>query len=111
MSRIETNDFPIVNLSGLSSRYRLYRIKGLNREHSEYYANRQHIIRKLSYLLQKPVTVIEGEDGPSLVVRDDVVAMPSSLSVVRIVVYFEPCSGVFDLDYTLRSPENDEICL
>ena len=111
MPRIETNDFPITNLSALSSRYRLYRIKGLNREHSEYYANRQHIIRKLSYLLQKPVTVIEREDAAHLVVRDDVVAMPSSLPVVRTVVYFEPCSGVFDLDYTLRSPQNDEICL
>jgi len=44
MPRIETNDFAITNLDALSSRYRLYRIKGLNRDHSEYYANRQHII-------------------------------------------------------------------
>jgi hypothetical protein len=111
MPRIETNDFAITNLESLSSRYRLYRIKGLKRDHSEYYANRQHIIRKLSYSLRKPVTIIERDEVPHLVVRDDAKEIASSMSLVRVPVYFEPVDGSFDVDYTLRSPDNDEICL
>lgn len=111
MPRIETNDFAITNLEGLSSRYRLYRIKGLNREQGEYYANRQHIIRKLSYTLRKPVTIIERGEVPHLVVRDDAEEIASPMSLVRTPVYFDLVGDTFEVDYTLRSPENDEICL
>lgn len=111
MPRIETNDFAITNLESLSSRYRLYRIKGLNREHSEYYANRQHIIRKLSYWLRKPVTIIVRDGVPHLVVRDDAGEIASPMPLVRTPVYFEPVGDTFEVDYTSRSPENDEICL
>jgi hypothetical protein len=111
MARIETNDFAITNLSELSSRYHLYRIKGLNREHGEYYANRQHIIRKLSFLLKKPVTVVERDEVPYLVVRDDAGDLPPSMTFVRVPVFFERVGDSFEVDYTLRSPENDEICL
>ena len=111
MPRIETNDFAITNLGSLSSRYRLYRIKGLSREHSEYYANQQHIIRKLSYALRKPVTIILRDEVPHLVVRDDAGEIASPMSLVRTPVYFEPVGDTFEVDYTLRSPENDEICL
>jgi hypothetical protein len=111
MARIETNDFAITNLGALSSRYHLYKIRGLNREHSEYYANRQHIIRKLSFLLRKPVTIVEREEVPHLVVRDDAGEIPVSMTFVRVPVYFERVGDSFEVDYTLRSAENDEICL
>lgn len=111
MPRIETNDFAISNLGSLSSRYRLYRIRGLNREHSEYYANRQHVIRKLSYALKKPVTVIERGEVPHLVVRDDAGEVTSPMMLVRTPVYFDPVGDTFEVDYALRSPSNDEICL
>ena len=111
MPRIETNDFAITNLDALSSRYRLYRIKGLNRDHSEYYANRQHIIRKLSFWLKKPVTIIERDDIAHLVVRSDAPEISSPMSLVRVPVYFEPVGDSFEVDYAVRSPENDEICI
>jgi hypothetical protein len=109
--RIETNDFAIANLGELTSRYRLFRIKGVRRDHGQYYANLQHIIRRLSFLLRKPVTVIERDEIPYMVVPDDAVGIPTSLSLVRAMVYFEPEGEPFQLDYTLRTPENDEICL
>jgi hypothetical protein len=109
--RIETNDFAIENLAQLTSSYRLFRIKGLNTEHDQYYANIQHIIRRLSFLLKKPVTVIRRDGAPHMVVRDDAVGIPTSLSLIRTSVYFEPVGDTFELDYTLRTPDNDEICL
>ncbi|MCP9496310.1 MAG: hypothetical protein MSG64_17850 [Pyrinomonadaceae bacterium MAG19_C2-C3] len=98
------------NAHELTSEYKLYRIKNLNRDHPEYYANRDRI-SKLSYKLRKPVTVIQRDGVPHLVVRADAENVPQMLKVVQAIVYFEPLPGTFRLDYALRSPENDEICL
>src|SRR5215212_3808164 len=111
MAAIETNVFPITNLAAISSRYRIYRVKGLTPDQSEYYQNRQHLNRKLSYLLKKPVVVIDRDGMPHVVVRDDAGELPSPLELVRAFVRFERLPGTFDLDYTVRSPENNEICL
>lgn len=111
MAAIETNVFPITNLASLSSRYRIYRVKGLTPDQNEYYQNRQLLNRKLSYLLKKPVVVIDREGAPHVVVRDDAGEFPSPLELVRAFVRFERLPGTFELDYTVRSPENDEICL
>jgi len=111
MARIETNIFPITNLSDLTSKYLLYRIKGLSPFQSEYYQNIQHIKHNLSYQLKSPITVIEREGSPYLVVRDDVKNLPDQYPLVRTVVAFEQASDILNLDYTKRSKENDEICL
>jgi len=112
MTGLQTNTYPITNLSSLSSKYRLHRIRGLRPEQDEYYQNIHAITRKLSYELKNPVTVIEREDGPCLVLRDDpTLEPPPMLDLVRCSVYFDPCDSQLVLDYTLRSPENDAICL
>jgi len=102
----------------LSSAYRLYRIRGLNRDgaddrnRNDFYQNCQYIIRRLSYRLQSPVTIIEREDAPFLVIPADVPLMPLSLPLVRDrEARFDPLSETFNLDYTKRTPENDKICL
>lgn len=111
MTNLMTNIFPITNLSELSSEYMLYKIKGLNRSQGEYYQNWQSIIEKLSYRLQNPVTIIEKEGVPYLVVLNDGKIPPPHLGVLRATVIFERCPGVFKLNYTIRSYENDIICL
>jgi len=111
MTGLESNIFAITNLSDLSSVYRLYKIRGLSREHPQYYQNRQAIARKLSYSLKKPVTVVEYDGQPHLVLRDDSPEPPSPFHLVRTVVYFDRIPGTRDLDYTLRNEENDAICL
>jgi hypothetical protein len=111
MTGLETNIFPITNLTELSSNYRLYRIKGLSPDQNEYYQNSHHIARKLSYLLKNPVTVIERQERPYLVVRNDADEPPSPFPLVRTAVMFERCRDTITLDYTMRSPENDKICL
>lgn len=107
---LETNVFRIVNLAALSSKYKLYRIKGLNNAPDEYYQNRQNIIRKLSFSLKAPVTIIDRDGVPHLVVSSSAKAPPNHLPVIRTNVTFELCPGEFDLDYTVRTPDNDRIC-
>ncbi len=107
---LETNIFRIVNADALSSTYKLYRIKGLNNAPDEYYQNRQNIIRKLSFSLKAPVTIVDREGLPHLVVRSDATP-PVNLSVVRTTVTFEHCPGELVLDFSVRSPENDRICI
>lgn len=111
MTRLESNIFPITNLAELSTRYRLYKIRGLNREHAQYYQNRQLIARKLSYALKNPVTIVEYDGQPHLVLRDDAPEPKSPFHLVRTVVYFDPVAETRSLNYTIRNEENDVICL
>lgn len=111
MNQLETNVFPIINLAELSSSYRLYKIRGLKGNHPQYYQNRQTLIRKLSYALKSPVTIIDLDETPHLVLLDGVSPPESPYQLVRKVVHFELKGESYQLDYTLRSPKNDIICL
>jgi len=109
MSILETNIFPITNLDELSSQYRLYQIRGLKKD--EYDLNTQNIIKKLSFDLESPVTVISKDEIPHLVLRDDAPDPPDELALVRTVVMFEPTDKVVTLDYKNPTVETVKICL
>jgi len=111
MSELETNIFQIVNLRELGSTYRTYRIKNLRPDQDNYYQNRQHLIRKLSYSLRSAVEIIARKGEPILVVKHDAPAPPRDLMLVGTQVVLEPLEAQEVLDYTVRSPENDAICL
>lgn len=113
MAGLETNIFPINNLSQLSSQYQLHRVKGLSPDHSDYYADRQNLQKRLSYRLQNPVLVIESEGLPYLVVRSDMqYELPPRFTIARgKAVTFEPRHDPVMVDYTKRSPVNDAICI
>lgn len=106
----EVNIFPITNLKDLHTRYNLFLIRGLDDAPTEYYQNIQHIISKLSYSLRSPVTVIH-QDGKPYLVLEETKVPPKSLQVTRTIVRFEKHSETLTLDYTLRSHENDAICM
>src|SRR5262249_40102068 len=111
MSVLETNVFPITNLSELSASYRLYRVRGLRPEHPQYFLNRQALISRLSYGLRSPVTVIDRGGSPHAVIRDDAADPPSPVQLVRATAILERVKGDFRLDFTRRSPQTDSICL
>ena len=110
----EANVFPILNLDKLSSSYRLFEIVGINRQLEEYDANIQHIINKLSYSLQHPVTVINHNDRPHLVIKDDdevASRVPKEFQVTRNpTVFFTQVEKVIHLDYWNYDEETKEIC-
>jgi hypothetical protein len=111
MSELETNIFRIVNLRELGSTYRTYRIRNLRPDQDNYYQNRQHLIRKLSYSLRSAVEIITRAGEPILVVKHDAQEPPKDLMLVGTQVMLEPLDAQEVLDYTVRSPENDAICL
>ena len=99
----EANVFPILNLNQLSSSYRLFEITGINQHLDEYDANIQHIINKLSFSLQHPVTVINHNKKPHLVIKDDATVasrVPTEFQLTRNpTVYFTPIDKGLRLDY------------
>lgn len=110
ITKIKTNIFTINNLESLTSYYKLYSIKGLNKEQGDYYKNCQLIINRMSRKLHTPALVIERQNAPYLVLKDDSSEPPSPYKLVRAIVKFEYQDKI-KLDYTSTSPENIQICL
>jgi hypothetical protein len=110
MNHVEANIFPIANLKELTTRYRTYRVRGLNRVSQDYFKNRGFIIRRLSFQLKEPVELYDLADEVFLAVPDSAPDLPNSLMMVRTPVRLEPVPGVHILDYTSRSPATDRLC-
>lgn len=116
MSTIEANIFPLLNLEDLSSRYNLYKIKGLNQgnqtKNDEIYRRVNSLVTDLSYSLQIPVTSIQEDETHFLVVRDDAENVPAFFDDVRNGrLLLEKHSETYDLNYAERSTNNDKICI
>lgn len=100
----EVNIFPIENLGELSAEYRMLKIVGLQTEGDDYDSNIQYIIRKLSYTLRHPVTVVHRDKAPFLVIKDDPViisALPGDGLEVKqhTFVVFEDSGNPVYLDF------------
>ena len=106
MSPLETNIYSITNLDDLSARYRLAEVAGLRPDHAEYFQNRHTLQRRLSYLLKKPVLVVERDDIPFVVVPEQVSVLPAEVELVRVVVQLRLRDERFHLDYTKRGPDD-----
>jgi hypothetical protein len=107
---LETNVFEITNLNELKSNYKLYRIRGLSKDQDEYDQNKQILIRKLSYELNSPATIIERDEGPYLVLRQDSLEPQSPYTLVRTVAYFDLTDKMLDLDFENPTDETITIC-
>ena len=81
MTALETNVFPITNLKELSAGYRLYRIRGLRAEQGEFFQNQQALVRRLSYRLLSPVTVVSLDGELHVAIREDDPEPPSPVSL------------------------------
>jgi len=111
MSTLETNIYPILNLDDFSARYRLYKIRGLEREHPEYYQNSQILIRDISYTLSTPATITESGDETFLVMRDDAAKPGYEYPLVRATVYLEPSEVTYDLNFGKLDPKTEPLAI
>jgi hypothetical protein len=111
MMDIETNIFPVLNPEELGFRYDTYRVRNLRREQDEYFQNKESLVRTLSFKLGAPVQAIERNAEPFLVIPSDVTDVPEKVSLVRTVVYLDKVASDTQLDFTVRGPKNDAICL
>jgi hypothetical protein len=108
---IETNIFPILNLDDLKLRYDTYRVRNLRRDQDEYFQNRDSLVRDLSFKLKVPVQMIERQGDPYVVVPGDVSDVPQKIPLVRTYIYLDKIESGIPLDFNIRNPENDAICL
>lgn len=109
MSALETNIYPILNLHDFSAQYRLYKIRGLQKEQSEYYQNRQILISRISYTLRTPATIIESGDDSYLVLRADAGTPPSPFPLVRLNVYLDASDQLRDLNFSQLTSDTAQI--
>lgn len=110
MKHIETNVFPIKELENLKYRYRLYKIRGLDRDHEEFEKNRNILVDQLSYKMWSPVTIIMKDGEPHLVLREDAQEPPSPYQLVRATAYFDKTGDTLTLDFSNPSQETIDIC-
>ncbi len=110
MSYREVNIFYVQNLGELTSKYRLYRIRGLSPDQDEYQRNREHIIRKLSFAFKTPAEIILKDGEPHLVLRDDAPDPPSSIDLVGRNVCLDKLEDTMTLDYEHPNDETRPIC-
>ena len=108
---IQTNVYPVLNIADLGFRYDTYRIRNLRRDQDEYFQNKEGLVRILSFKLGAPVQVVEYSGAPFLIVPNDTLEVPEKVSLVRTVVYLEPTARNTEVDFSLRTSENDAICL
>lgn len=111
MSGLETNIYPILNLHDFSARYRPYRIRGLHKDHPEYYQNMQILIRQISYALRTPATITESGDDTFLVIREDAGVPESPFALVRTAVYFEPPETSYDLNFGKLDDKTEPVAI
>lgn len=111
MNDIETNIFPILNLEALNFVYDTYKVRNLRREQDEYFQNCDALVRDLSFKLGAPVQRIERDEELFLVIPSDAAGVPEKFSLVRTQVYFEKTATGSLLDFLVRNPVNDAICL
>ena len=111
MTGLETNIFPITNLAELSSTYRLYLSAASERTRPNTTRTDRSSLGSSASPSATPAVVIDHCGEPHLVLREDAPEPNSPYQLVRRAVYFDAVPGTRHLDYTLRTPENDEICL
>ena len=107
-----TNIYVIDNLERLEATYRLCRIRGLSRANPHYYRNRQLLINRLSRRRGEtsPVTIIDIDDQPHLVLRGDVAVPESPYMAVGGSVYFDEPGEHIPLDFRATDENSRAIC-
>ncbi|MEL7421865.1 MAG: hypothetical protein AAFN81_02685, partial [Bacteroidota bacterium] len=105
-----TNIFPLLNLDTLDEYYTLFEIKATPSINE---VDKQQIIKKLSYQLKHPVTIINYDEKPHLVLLNDqdvIDRLEERFRLVRKLAKFSPTNKVIKLDFSDSSPEVKKIC-
>src|SRR5688500_10389864 len=108
----ETNIYPILNLSGLHARFRVYRVKGLRPEQPEFHQNCQQLRRALARALGfRPMEVLNRAEGALVALAEDCPEPPDQIMLIRAQVAFEKLSQGIDVDFGHLTPETETLAL
>ena len=107
MNGIELNIFSIRNLAGLNFAYDTYAVRNVRRDQAEYFQNRDHLVRTLSYKLKAPVHPINRNGELFLAVPSNAGVVPERLPLIRTNAFLEKVRSGDVLDFSVRNPENE----
>lgn len=97
MTTLGSNIFRFEGLEQLTRRVRVVRVLGLERRQSDYFQNRNRL-GELSLRARKPVTFIERNGVPLLIVPMDAL-LPTTFNVPGRALYLEPTEETFELSF------------
>lgn len=109
MATLGSNIFCFEGLEQLTQRVRVVRVLGLERRQSDYFQNRNRL-GELSRRVRKPVTFIERNGSPLLIVPMDTL-LPTTFNVPGRALALEPTEETFELSFSARDPEMDPVRL
>ncbi len=105
----EINCFKIHGLEQLEAEYRLYQLAGLRRDSTEFFANEQRIIDRLSRQLKAPVTTFERDGDTFLLAPTGYADPPDHITLVGVVATIRRTDETVKLSFVGNSPEWDAV--
>ena len=105
---VSTNVFPITGLSGLSVSYDVYKIIGPTPGTAGYHGNIQTLINRLSRIMKAPITTLDRNGTPHIVVPADCDA-PPIVPLVGVAASFVATGETLDIRFDERDDGLDQI--
>jgi hypothetical protein len=105
----ETNCFKIHGLELLEAEYRLYQLAGLRRDSSDYFANVQRTIDRLSRQMKAPVTTFERDGDTFLLAPTGYTDPPDHITLVGAVAAIRRTDETIKLSFVGNSSEWDAV--
>src|SRR3989338_7704555 len=100
MVQIETNIYPVENLSELSCKYRVYQIKGLTPDSDDFHENIQALIDRLSKDTKSLCAQFQTDEGVFIAQPDGFKELPPTFDLVRAAVKIEKKSELKELNFS-----------
>ena len=99
MPSLDTNIFPILNLSEFETTYQKIEISGLNPDDQEFFSNKMQLQRKLTSRYKQPILILGKNGNYYAVAPNSIKLFPTEISLVRAVVQLIQTDELIDIDF------------
>jgi hypothetical protein len=110
-AELTTNLYVITNLEALCADFALFRVRGLDHDHEDYYRNRSQIEFELRRSTRSPACVFEDDMGLIAAVASDWKQVHTKLELVRTSIRLDALNESKALSFTNPDPCDRALCL
>lgn len=97
----ETNIFPIQNLSELRARFRVYQVRGLRADQTEFHRNRMELRNHVAAACGgRPTELLARDEGLFIALAEEAPEPPASVLLVRGQAALEKTSEIITVDFS-----------
>lgn len=111
MPNLDTNIFPIINLSEFETTYRKIAISGLNQDDQEFFSNKMQLQRKLTSKYKQPILILGNNGNYYAVVPNSIKLFPTEICLVRTVVQLTQTDELIDINFKKLQGDTLEIAI